>query len=85
MAEEVYLNQKVDTSSNRPKTCSSRMSSESYGSQDSSYASMSDDQNRLLRVVQRKHSTVHSVSISIFYIAAVFEDNISIVIQSSVL
>ncbi|XP_063674075.1 uncharacterized protein LOC134811239 [Bolinopsis microptera] len=59
MAEEVY-NQKVDTTNDKEKTSSSKISSQSSDSHHSSCSSISGEQNRLLRVVQRKPSTIHS-------------------------
>ena len=65
MAEEVYLNQKIDTVVNKERTSSSRMSSQSSDSHVSSCSTMSEDQNRLLRVVQRKPSAAQSVGLNL--------------------
>ena len=68
MAEEVYLNEKVDTTAaadaDKAQTSSSTVSSHSSdSSRGNTSSSSADEQNRLLRVVQRKPSVIHSVSL----------------------
>jgi hypothetical protein len=60
MAEEVYLNQKVDI--NKTKYSSSTVSLQRSVSPGSSDSTVSEEQSRLLRVMQKEKSAPHSVS-----------------------
>ncbi|KAL5258224.1 hypothetical protein ACHWQZ_G013005 [Mnemiopsis leidyi] len=63
MAEEMYLKERVDTVATADiaqRSCSAVSTQSSDSSRESSSSSSADEQNRLLRVVQRKPSVMHA-------------------------
>ena len=61
----MYLKERVDTVATADiaqRSCSAVSTQSSDSSRESSSSSSADEQNRLLRVVQRKPSVMHAVS-----------------------